>query len=159
MKKSLVALLCLLIGCKEINTAGPTEPPPVACFLSAIMPKIEVSISGFKPGIQYQVWLEDKILWDECRRVSELPMHEFSTQLKVINPGTTDPAGPSKVNFRGYFQALYNLSSVRLQVYELDVTCQAVTPTVYDQVVLVEKEIAQSHCGDELSALIARAKF
>ena len=66
MKMILLLLLCLFsTACKEM--AAKSEPE-VACPAISYLPHHKISVGGLEEGVQYLIVVDDKFVFDECRR-------------------------------------------------------------------------------------------
>lgn len=132
VKYILLLPFCLLVGCLEVTK---TEQPPVACLMIASVPTLKVTIQGMQPDIRYQYWVDNKIIYDDCKRTSELT--DFMMQ-SYQNPVRT------KISVTDF---LVN-KTAQVKIYKMDPSCAAVSPAVYDELLNVREY--QHTAGDPL---------
>lgn len=132
MKYILMLPFCFLPGCLEVTK---TEQPPIACPMYGIEPTLKVTIQGMQPDIRYQYWVDSKIIFDDCKRTSELA--SFMMQ-SYQNPVRT------KISVMDF---LVN-KTVQFKIYKMDHSCIAISPAIYDELLNVQE--FQQTAGDPL---------
>ena len=114
MKKTLMVLLCLLSGCKELENSK-TEGP-VICTAAAFLPINEISVVNLTKRSNYEIWINNQVLWNSCSQTSKFAI----TSLRI-------GADPLSEKFQLHFNLIVKLvqenSLAEVKLYRTDVLC------------------------------------
>lgn len=122
MKHTLLILVCLSLGCAEEFKEAKVDKP-VVCPMSMAMPLSEILIKGMQAQKFYQYKINNKILWDDCAKTSEMILFYI----------TTNPNPDTNSRFQGFFEEELQNQTVRARVFELNQCVVDINP-IFDEV-------------------------
>lgn len=141
MKKTLIVVLCLFTGCKELEQE---KSEPVPCPLVAMLPEHSINIRNLPKGSNYELVVNNQIAWNSCSQTST-----FSIISAQINPsGQT-----FSLSLQVYENIFQQNTPAEVKIYKTDVQCKidpsteisrTEIPTIYN------RSIPQvpAECGD-----------
>lgn len=111
-----MALLCLLVGCKELEWQKDKPEEPHPCPLMAIMPLTDTSIYNLPKNQNYEIVVNNQILWNSCSRTSK-----FRIYAVTLSPGST----AYSLRIQSEYLQLSENTPVTVKVYPTDAQCIA----------------------------------
>lgn len=124
MKKTLGVLLCLLMGCKELDFTKEDTPSPTECPLMATLPIHTIYLKSLPKGFHYEILVNNELLWNSCS-------HE--SRWSIIKATTSHQKEDVSMNIQIYENIFQENTLADVKIYKTDENCVADTATKFHQ--------------------------